>query len=94
MHPSVIFPAKMVEIGPRLGVSDLTWHNGPHDRTRSATGGTSPRRSQACLQLLLSALLRAVNQPVSPFIILLDFRPDSYAPSEEQRSSSASAGAP
>ncbi|QHE68941.1 hypothetical protein GFS60_02490 [Rhodococcus sp. WAY2] len=43
---------------------------------------------------MLSALLRAVNQPVSPFIILLDFRPDSYAPSEEQRSSSASAGAP
>nr|WP_322788453.1 hypothetical protein [Rhodococcus wratislaviensis] len=89
----VIFPAKMVEIGARLCVSDLTWHNGPHDRTRSATCGASSRRSQACLQLLLSALYRAVIQPVSPFIILLDFRPDSNAPSEDQPSSSASAGA-
>ncbi|ABG93074.1 hypothetical protein RHA1_ro01250 [Rhodococcus jostii RHA1] len=88
----MIFPAKMVEIGARLCVGDLTWHNGRHDRTRSATRGASSRRSQACLQLLLSALYRAVIQPVSPFIILLDFRPDSNAPSEDQPSS-ASAGA-
>nr|WP_312037628.1 hypothetical protein [Rhodococcus sp. 4CII] len=86
---AVIFPAKLVEIGARLCVSDLTWHNDLHDRTRSATRGASSRRSQACLQLLLSALSCAVIQPVSPFIILLDFRPDSNAPSEDQPSSSA-----
>ncbi|HEY5857944.1 MAG TPA: hypothetical protein VIW24_28920 [Aldersonia sp.] len=43
-----------------VGAGPLTWHNGPHDRTRwaacrcsrlrrGATRGATPRRPQACL---------------------------------------------
>nr|WP_323138004.1 hypothetical protein [Nocardia sp. alder85J] len=43
------FPRIEGKYGPTVGKTLFTWHNGHHDRTWSPTGGTSPRRFQACL---------------------------------------------
>src|SRR5690606_1122948 len=52
------FPKIWWKYRPQFGFAPVTWHNGPHDRTRSATRGATPRRLQARLRILLSALRR------------------------------------